>query len=123
METNYSQVPQGTYRCRVAEVRTGTTKAGDERWSIRLVVSEGLHIGKQAAWDSVVFSVRGRARARMVLGAFGLPPAGKVMIEPSDLEGREAFVEVRLAAYHSESGDVVRRNEVPYDGYKEIPVE
>ena len=117
-EIDFIAVPAGTYLCRIAEVRPGTTRAGDERWSLRLVVAEGEHVGKQAAWDSIVFSVRGRARARMVLAALGLPSQGKVTIEPKDLEGRTAMVEVRPAEYQTPSGDVVRRNEVPYDGYR-----
>ena len=63
--SDFISVPAGTYLCRIAEIRTGSTRAGDERWSIRLVVAEGMHVGKQAAWDSLVFSVRGRARARL----------------------------------------------------------
>lgn len=118
--TDYTLVPPGTYRCRIAEVRPGTTRAGDERWSLRLVVAEGQHVGKQAAWDSLVFSTRGRARARMVLNALGLPSTGKVQLEPKDLEGRHALVEVRPAEYRTPWGDGVRRNEVPYDGYKEV---
>ncbi len=120
--SDFVTVPAGTYLCRVAEIRTGTTRAGDERWSMRLVVAEGQHIGKQAAWDSLVFSTRGRARARMVLQALGLPSAGKVQIEPADLEGRTALVEVRPAEYQGPSGDVVRRNEVPYDGFRAVPL-
>jgi hypothetical protein len=116
--SDFVSVPQGTYLCRVAEVRPGTTRAGDERWSMRLVVAEGPHIGKQAAWDSLVFSTRGRARARLVLAALGLPARGKVQIEPAELEGRQAFVQVRPAEYASPAGDIVRRNEVPYDGYQ-----
>lgn len=123
MNHDYTTVPAGTYKCVVRGVRVGTTRAGDERWSLRLVVAEGQHIGKQAAWDSLVFSTRGRARARTVLQAFGLPTAGKVRIEPKDLEGRVAMVEVRPATYTSPSGDEVTRNEVPYDGYKEVPTE
>lgn len=119
--SDFVTVPGGTYRCRIAEIRPGTTRAGDERWSVRLVVTEGPHVGKQAAWDSLVFSTRGRARARMVLRALGLPSAGRVTIEPGDLEGREALVEVRPAEYQSPSGDVVRRNEVPFDGWRELP--
>lgn len=119
--SDFVTVPAGTYLCRVAEVRTGTTRAGDERWSMRLVVAEGQHIGKQAAWDSLVFSSRGRARARSVLQALGLPAAGKVQLEPADLEGRTALVEVRPAEYQGPSGDVVRRNEVPYDGFRAVP--
>lgn len=119
--SNYITIPAGTYVCRIAEIRPGTTRAGDERWSLRLVVAEGQHVGKQAAWDSLVFSTRGRSRARMVLQALGLPASGKVQIEPGDLEGRQALVDIRPAEYQSPSGDVVRRNEVPYDGFRAIP--
>ena len=120
--SDFITVPAGSYRCRVAEVRPGTTRAGDERWSLRLVVADGPHVGKQAAWDSIVFSTRGRARARMVLAALGLPSKGRVQIEPGDLEAREALVEIRPAEYQSPCGDVVRRNEVPFDGWRALPV-
>lgn len=118
--SDFVTVPAGTYVCRIAEIRPGTTRAGDERWSMRLVVAEGQHVGKQAAWDSLVFSTRGRARARMVLQALGLPASGKVQIEPADLEGRAALVEIRPAEYQSPAGEVVRRNEVPYDGFRPL---
>jgi len=121
--SDYVTVPAGTYLCRVAEVRPGTTRAGDERWSLRLVVAEGPHVGKQAAWDSLVFSTRGRARARLVLSALGLPAKGRVTLEPTGIEGRHAFVQVRPAEYASPSGDLVRRNEVPYDGYRAAGLE
>jgi hypothetical protein len=116
--SDYVTVPQGTYLCRVAEVRPGATRAGDERWSLRLVVAEGPHVGKQAAWDSLVFSTRGRARARIVLAALGLPAKGKVSLQPGELEGRQAFVQIRPSEYASPGGDLVRRNEVPYEGYR-----
>ncbi|HEB51849.1 MAG TPA: DUF669 domain-containing protein [bacterium] len=116
--SDFVTVPKGTYLCRVAEVRTGTTRAGDERWALRLVVAEGQHVGKQAAWDSLVFSPRGRKRVRLVLQALGLPATGKVDIEPGDLEGRSALVEVRPSEYEATDGQIVRRNEVPYDGYR-----
>jgi len=118
--SDFVTVPAGTYVCRIAEIRPGTTRAGDERWSLRLVVAEGQHVGKQAAWDSLVFSTRGRARARMVLQALGLPATGKVQIEPADLEGRAALVDIRPAEYQSPAGEVVRRNEVPYDGFRAL---
>lgn len=118
--TSFVTVPAGSYLCRVSEVRIGTTRAGDERWSLRLVIAEGQHIGKQAAWDSLVFSTRGRARAKQVFSALGLPSRGRVQVEPKDLEGRQAFVEVRPAEYASPSGDIIRRNEVPYDGYRPV---
>ena len=119
--SDFVTVPAGSYVCRIAEVRTGATKAGDERWSLRLVVAEGEHVGKQAAWDSLVFSSRGRARARQVFVALGLPAQGRVQVQPGDLEGRTVLVEVRPSEYANTSGQVVRRNEVPYDGYRSLP--
>ncbi|MCK5942098.1 MAG: hypothetical protein KAI24_09030 [Planctomycetes bacterium] len=116
--SDFVSVPAGTYLCRITEVRTGLTRGGDERWSLRLVVAEGQHVGKQAAWDSLVFSTRGRSRARMVLQALGMPTRGKVDIQPDDLQGRTALVTVRPTEYEAPSGQVVRRNEVPYDGYR-----
>lgn len=121
--SDFVTVPAGTYLCRIAEIRPGSTRAGDERWSMRLVVAEGQHIGKQAAWDSLVWSTRGRARARMVMHALGLPSSGKVQIEPGDLEGRTALVEIRPAEYQGPDGAMVRRNEVPYDGYRALPAD
>lgn len=116
--TDYTSVPPGTYRCKVVEVRTGLTRAGDERWSLRLQVDKGEHAGKVAAWDSLVFSVRGRVRARMVLGALGVTAKH---IQPGDVEGRQAMVEVRAAEYLSADGSaMVKRNEVPYDGYRPV---
>lgn len=117
---DYTTVPAGTYKCCVAEVRTGQTRAGDERWSLRLTVAEGPHVGKQAAWDSIVFNVRGKARANMIFQVFGLPPLREIQPMPEDLEGRVALVEVRPAEYTTPDGHTVVRNEVPYDGYQPV---
>ena len=120
---DYVTVPAGTYLCRVGEVRPGTTRSGDDRWAVRLVVVEGEFAGRQAAWDSLVFSTRGRARARRIFAALGLPSTGKVTVQPADLEGKQAFVEVRPVEFTHPSGEVVRRNEVPYDGFRPMETE
>lgn len=116
---NFALIPDGDYVCIVREVRPGTTRNGDVRWSMDLVVAEGEHIGKHAAWDSIVFSSRGRVRARSILSAFGLPHSGRVTIEPKDLEGRKAIVTIRKCTYVSGDAEV-SRCEVPYEGYKSI---
>ena len=117
---DFVTVPAGTYACRVAEVRQRSTRSGEPLWAVRLVVSEGEHTGRQAAWDNLVFSLRGRARVRRVFEALGLPSAGKVNVEPVDLEGKEVLVEVRAAEYTNAQGSVIKRNEVPYDGYRPL---
>jgi hypothetical protein len=122
MEINYTTVPQGTYRCRLDEIRQGCTRAGDLRWSLRLTVTEGEHLGRQAAWDSLVFNTRGRARVRMFLKAFGLPATlAQLELDPTDLEGREAMVTVFPFTYTDVNGDQIVRNEVPYGGYAALP--
>ncbi len=115
---DYVTVPAGTYLCEVAEIRTRTSRAGDELWSLRLVVVEGEHAGRHAAYDNLVCSLRGRVRLRRVLLAFGLKAEGRSGIEPEDLQGLRALVEVRPVTYSNDAGETIRRNEVPYDGYR-----
>lgn len=121
--TDFISVPQGTYLCSISEVREGKTRNGDARWSLRLTVAEGEYTGRFASFDSLVFSKRGLNRVRKVLAALGLPSKGKVEITPKDLEGRQAFVEVRPSEYMTPSGDTIRQNEVPYDGYRPMAEE
>jgi hypothetical protein len=119
--SDYVTVPAGTYLCEIAEVRESTTKNGDERWGLRLIVAEGEFCGRQAAWDSLIFSSRGQVRVRLVLEALGMPTKGRVSLRPEDMKGRRAFVEVRPSEFeHPDTGQVVRRNEVPYRGYRAI---
>ena len=118
---DFITIPAGTYLCEIAEVRPGTTRNGDERWGLRLVVCEGDFVGRQAAWDGLSFSERGRARVQRVLRAFGLPSSGRVDLEPEDLHGLRAFVEVLPQESRDPgTGDLIRRNEVPYDGYRPV---
>lgn len=114
-------VPAGTYVCRVDDVRAGVTRSGDVRWSLRLVVADGPCAGRVAAWDAIVFSVRALPRARRVFAALGVPVAGRVRVEPGGLLGRLASVDVRPAEYRSADGSTVRRNEIPYDGWRPAP--
>jgi hypothetical protein len=119
---DFVTVPPGTYVCKVAEAHPGTTRSGDDRWALRLVVAEGEYTGRQVAWDGLVFSRRGMVRVRRVFAAFGLPTEGKVRVEPDDLCGRAALVEVRPAQYHhADTRELIKTNEVPYDGYRALP--
>ncbi len=115
--TDYISVPEGTYLCRVVEVRERQTRNDDALWALRLVVVEGEFTGRDATWDNLVFSSRGLNRVKRVFTALGLPVDGKIQIDPEDVQGKEVFVTVRPAEYLSAEGSMVRRNEVPYDGY------
>ena len=122
LRSDFVCVPEGTYKCIVDEVRIGCTRAGDERWSLSLRVADGPHAGKLAAWDSIIFSGRGKTRARMVFAAMGLHHTGAIELEPADLEGRTAMVTLRTVTYTTPGGGAeVTRNEVPYGGYSAVP--
>lgn len=119
--SDFVSIPAGTYLCEIAELRVGTTKNGDTRWAMRLIVAEGEFAGRHAAWDGLVFSARGQARARLIFGVLGLPNEGLVDIEPGDVQGRRALVEVRPTEFTNGSGEKIRRLEVPYSGYRAVP--
>lgn len=115
---DFVTVPAGIYVCRIAEVRVGMSRAGAVRWSLRLVVAQGEQAGKQAAWESLLFSKAGLPRARKILRLLGVAILGDLdTIEPRELEGLYCRVQVEPCDYASPSGDVVRRNEVTKDGW------
>jgi Protein of unknown function (DUF669) len=117
---DYITVPEGTYRCRIAEVRERETRRGDVLWALRVVVVDGDFEGRTAAWDNLVFSDRGLNRVRQVFTVLGVPTEGKIETLADDLVDLEALVTVRPAEYLSAEGQVICRNEVPYLGWEAI---
>ncbi len=115
---DYACVPSGTYAVRVEEVRGGNTRDGSERWGLRLVVTEGDYAGKLCAWDALVWSDRGLPRAKRILTALGFDATGTVNVEPQDLVGHRARVQVVVEDWESpETGAIITRNAVPYQGW------
>lgn len=115
---SFVSIPEGRYRCRVAEVREGVSRDGSPRWSLRLEVAVGDYAGRTAGWDSLTWSERGIRRVKHALEALGLDVSGQVEIAPGDLLGREVN-----ATFQSEeredafTGRRVLRLRVPYAGY------
>lgn len=115
---SFVSVPEGTYVCRVAEVRDGLTRDGNVRWSMRLEVAEGDYAGRTAGWDGLHWSDRGIVRVKRVLEALGVDVQGEIELEPRDLLGRLARVELRAEQWNDPtSGRQVMRLSVPYGGY------
>lgn len=117
---DYLSVPEGRYPCRIAEVREGVTRDGDVRWTFRLEVREGEFAGRTAAWDGISWSERGLRRAKFVLRMFGFNTNGRLELEPSDLVGLDAWVEVQAEERQDPTSGVRSvRPKVPYLGYAE----
>ena len=83
---SFVSVPPGTYRCRVADVREGTSRDGSVRWSFRLEVADGEFAGRTGAWDSVTWSERGVHRVQHALAAMGFDTLH--FTEPGSLTAR-----------------------------------
>ena len=115
---SYVFVPEGEHRCRIADVREGTSRDGSVRWSFRLEVLDGEWAGRTAAWDSLTWSERGVYRVKKVLQALGLDVKGELEIDPVDLIDLQA----RVRVIPEEREDPVTgrkqvRMRVPYLGY------
>lgn len=115
---SFISVPEGTYPCRVAEVRSGIARDGSVRWSLRLEVADGEHAGRTAGWDGLTWSDRGIVRVKRVLEVFGYDVAGELEVHPEDLVGRRAVVEFRREIRDDAlSGRRIERLVVPWAGY------
>ena len=119
---SFVSVPEGTYDCRVAEVRSGVSRDGSVRWSLRLEVARGDHAGRTAGWDGLTWSERGVVRVKRVLEVLGFDVQGEVEIQPEDLVDRRARVEFHRETHDDAlSGRRIERLVVPWAGY--VPFE
>jgi hypothetical protein len=116
---SYVSIPEGTYVCRIVEVRPYATREGSPRWSFRLEVAEGEYAGRTAAWDSLIFSERGLPRVKHVLACFGFDVSGALELSPEDLKNLRARATCTLEEYEDRlTGRRQRRLRVPYLGYE-----
>ena len=116
---SYVSIPEGTYLCRIAEVRPGLTREGSPRWAFRLEVADGEYAGRTAAWDALIFSERGLPRVKQVLARLGFDVAGTLDLHPADL--LDLRVKVQFLTEEREdplTGRRVVRLRVPYSGYE-----
>lgn len=116
---SFVSIPEGTYLCRIAEVRETSTRDGSLRWGLRLEVVEGEYAGRTAAWDGLIFSERGLPRVKQVLGLLGFDVSGTIEINPSDLLGLQVQTQCQLEEYEERlTGRRQKRLRVPYMGYE-----
>ncbi len=118
---SFVSIPEGTYACRVTDIREGLTRDGHPRWSFRLVVDAGEFAGRTAAWDSVSWSERGMRRAKHVLEMLGFDVQGEIDLESEDLVGRRASALIRFEEREDPVlGTRQIRPRVPYMGYSSL---
>lgn len=115
----FTAVPPGIYEVRVVDVRESPGRNGTPHWGLQLEVCEGDFAGKTAAWDWLIWSERAAPRVKRALRAFGIDTSGTVRLDPHDLVGCRARIEVVVEEREDpRSGKIFVRNRVPYDGYE-----
>ena len=118
---DFVAVPDGTYLCRVAEVRERKARDGSERWSLRWVVEDGPFAGRTAAWDNLTWSERGIRRVKFVLAKLGVAVDGVVEVDPQSLGGRLARLTVVAEEFvNPATGARQVRSRVPFAGYVSV---
>ena len=119
---SFASIPPGEYEVRIVDVRPGQAKDKSERWTLRLEVATGDYAGRTAAWDSLTWSERGVVRVKHVLAALGYDVDGVVDVQPQDLLGRGARVQVITEEFESPAtGQRVERMAVPFRGWTPWP--
>lgn len=118
--TSFVSIPEGTYLCKIAEVREQVTRDGSARWAIRLEVVDGEYAGRTAGWDGLNWSERGLPRVKHVLAKLGFEVDGSLELAPNELIGRT----VRAIFQEEEredplTGSRIVRLRVPYMGYEQ----
>jgi len=116
---HFVAVPNGTYLCRVAEVRERRARDGSARWALRWVVEDGPYGGRTAAWDNLTWSERGIRRVKWILARLGFDVTGVLELEPEGLAGRLARVTVFAEEFVNPATGVRQvRSRVPFAGYE-----
>jgi hypothetical protein len=118
---SFVSIPEGTYTCRIAEVRESKTRDESPRWSLRLDVVDGEYAGRTAGWDSLIFSERGLPRVKHVLGRLGFDVSGTVDLQSLDLVDLRVRAQFLVEEYEDRlTGKRHRRLRVPYLGYESL---
>lgn len=118
---SFISIPEGSYDCRIAEVREGLARDGSVRWSFRLEVLRGEYAGRTAGWDALTWSERGIPRVKRTLAVLGLDVRGEIDIEPNELVGLGARVSFESEEREDAlTGNRIARLRVPYSGYASL---
>lgn len=116
---DFTPIPDGEYRCRVAEVEETATQMGDDMWNVELEVVEGEYAGRRI-FDRLVFSDSALKRVKLVCRELGIDVSGEVDLVPETIRGRDCIVTVVTEEYENRNGETKRANRVPFTGYRSV---
>ena len=113
---DFTPVPEGTYLCEAVDVEEKLSSGGNEMWNVRWEIIEGDCKGR-IVFDNIVFSPKAMKRVKMIFKRLGLNTSGVDNPLPSNIIGKQIYVNVNIEDYESDNGITKQRNIVPYAGY------
>jgi hypothetical protein len=116
---DFAPLPDGEYVCRVGDIETDVTRAGDVMWKMRLIVEAGEHAGR-ILFDNISFGARALPRVKLMCASCGLDVTGEIDLEPSVLLEKRVRVTTYIEEYVDDHGASKARNRIPFDGYAAI---
>jgi hypothetical protein len=116
---DFAPLPDGEYVCRLSDIETDTTRAGDPMWKLRWTVEGGEHAGR-LLFDNLVFSPKAMPRAKLVCESCGLDVSGTLDLEPPMLLEKRARISTFIEEFRDEQGVSKARNRIPYGGYAPV---
>jgi len=113
--TSFSPIPDGSYPCRVADVKDGhQTKSGDEMWRLEFEIISGDFKGRRL-FDNMIFSQKAASRVKLICSRLGIDTSGEVDLQPRLLRGREVWITTYQEQYEGKT-----QNRIPFDGYESM---
>jgi hypothetical protein len=113
---DYAPLPDGTYLCRLSDVKLRETQNGDEMWNLNFIVTSGPCEGRHI-FDNLVFSKAALKRVKLVCSRMGLETSNEVDVTPELIIGQTCGITVRTEDYVEDNGQTKQRNVVPFAGY------
>lgn len=118
---DFTPLDKGRYPMEVVECVARPTQDGSPKWVLTLQVIDSDAAAGKRVFDNIVWKGGGMKRGKLVLGRLGVDTTGTRNIEPDELVGARAMVDVEIDTYTKdlEDGSQVerQRNQVPYAGY------
>lgn len=108
---DYPLLPDGTYPFRVNNVEVINGGTSQERWTLKLIITEGDAKGALLR-DSLFWSQKALPRIKLFCSRVGISTEGAVNLHPKDLLDREGYVIVTTEVW-----DEKEVNRVPFAGY------
>lgn len=117
---SFSPIPDGEYLCRLTDIETDLTRAGDEMWKMRLQVEGGEYDGR-LLFDNLVFSAKAMSRVKLVCQCCEIDVSGELDLQPPLLLEKRFMVTTFQEEYEDDKGQTKIQNRIPFDGYGIVP--